>query len=76
MEDPDPEWQVIDTLGSLWYYHSLEDGSIMTVGGYLDYDEGVRMYGIFHDDPNYVFFSTDGIGSSAIILIMNIIILN
>lgn len=76
MEDPDPEWQVIDTLGSLCNYHSEEDGICLAVGGSWGINARARLRGIFQDDPNSTEFATDDIGSSAIILIMNISILN
>ena len=76
LEDPDPWYRVIGSLGSLYNYHSLEDGPYLTVGGYKEYGERAKMMGIFHDDPDAVSFGSELLGSSAIILIMSILILN
>lgn len=76
MEDPDPESRVMESLGSLCNYHFEEDGSNWDVGGCWQYGDQERGFGMFHDDPNNPGFVADAIGSSAIILIMSIIILN
>ena len=76
MDDPDPEWRVLESLGSLCNYHSTEDGPYLAVGGNWEGGDWVRRMGMFHDDPKNRGFVADAIGSSAIILIMNIIILN
>jgi hypothetical protein len=76
MDDPDPAWQVIDTLGSLCNYHFEVDGSDWDVGGCSQYIGQERGFGMFHDDPNNPGYETEAIGSSAIILIMSICIPN
>ena len=63
MEDPDPEWRVMDSLGSLCNYHFEEDGTCWAVGGYFGYFDTVRVLGIFHDDPNDTAWSSYAIGS-------------
>lgn len=76
MEDPDPELRVMESLGSLCNYHSEEDGSDLAVGGGSGYAGWVREFGMFHCDPNDPAFKAGAIGSSAIILILNISIRN
>ena len=75
-DDPDPAWRVFESLGSLCNYHFEVDGNHWDVGGCWQYGDQERMFGMFHDDPNAPNFVAGSIGSSAIILILNISILN